>query len=89
MRKRFFRGDEKTSGCVIVGMVTTVPGRKVERKVGMGGVMGDTGCLRVCVPGRQHELWMMSHHVDMLLFIPSARGFRSDRPVCVLIWPIQ
>ena len=89
MKKRFFRGDKNTSGCVIVGMVTTVPGRKVDRRVGMGGVMGETGCLNVLVPGMQHEVWMMSHQVDVLLFIPRARGLRSVRPVCVVIWLVQ
>ena len=73
----------------MVGMVTTVPGRKVERRVGMGGLMGDTGRLSEFVPGTQHELWTVSHQVDLLLLIPSALGFMSDRPVCVLIWPTQ
>mgnify|MGYP007121939642 FL=1 len=56
VKKRFFRGDRNTSGCVIVGMVTTVPGRKVERRDGMVGVMGETGCLSVLVPGTQHAV---------------------------------
>ena len=89
MKKRFFRGDRNTSGCVIVGMVTTVPGRKVERRDGMVGVMGEIGCLSVLVPGTQHAVWIVSHQVDVLRFIPSARGLRSVLPVCVLIWLIQ
>jgi hypothetical protein len=43
VKNRFFRGDRKTSGFVMVGMVTTVPGRNVGRKVGIGDGMGDTG----------------------------------------------
>jgi hypothetical protein len=43
VKNRFFRGDRKTSGFVMVGMVTTVPGRNMGRKVGKGDGMGDTG----------------------------------------------
>jgi hypothetical protein len=46
-KKRFFRGERKTSGCVTVGVVTTVPGRKVERKVwGWLGILGRPGVSR-------------------------------------------
>ena len=43
VKNRFFRGDRKTSGFVMVGMVTTVPGRNAGRKVGIGDGVGDTG----------------------------------------------